>query len=128
MSDVVVDPWTMQAAKPKGEPLAEGMYLATFAGVADHMVEGTAKWRWAWTVKSGPMTGREASALTDKSVNPNTLPGRIVLGLAGRDIKTGESFKAVVEEAVGKTFMVSVQKGPQGGKAGVKSVGTPPPM
>ena len=127
MSDVV-DPWLMQAAKPKGEPLPEGMYLATFAGVNYHMVEGVIKWRWAWTVKSGAMTGREASALTDKSVNPNTLPGRIVLGLANREIKTGENFKSVVDRAIGQTFMVSVQRGPQGGKAGVKSVGSPPPM
>jgi len=118
----------MQAAKPKGEPLPEGMYYATFAGVADHMVEGVSKWRWAWTVKSGDMTGREASALTDKCVNPNTLPGRIVRGLANREIKTGENFKGVVDEAVGKTFMIYVAKGPQGGKAGVKVVSTPPSM
>ena len=90
----IVDPWTMQAAKPKGEPLAEGMYNATFAGVADHVAGGVIKWRWAWTVKSGPMTGREASALTDKNVNPKTFPGRIVAGLAGRELKTGKIFRA----------------------------------
>ena len=74
------------------------------------------------------MTGREASALTDKNVNPNTLPGRLVTGLAGREIKPGENFKGIVDGAVGRPYMVVIQRGPQGGKAGVKSVSIPPTM
>ncbi len=122
------DPWVVQAGG-KAEPLPPGMYMTNFQGVAPHaLATGETRWRWAWTVKTGPLAGQEASALTECRLTPNTLSGRLVEGLIGRPLVAGDNVKVLVDATVGKPYMVSVQAGPQGGKPGVKSVSTPPQM
>ena len=86
------------------------------------------KWRFGWLVKKGEHAGKEASALTERGINPNTLAGRLIAGLLCRAIKPGENVKEAVDACKGKEYLVVVQPGPKGGKPGVKSVSRPPEM
>jgi hypothetical protein len=124
-----VDPWVVKAAKQTA-PLPVGMYLADFKGVENYTLPGTAdvRWRWAWTVATAEHTGKEASALTNQDITPNTLPGRLIEGLIGKPLVAGDSVKALVDGCTGKRYLVSVQAGPKGGKPGVKAVSIPPAM
>jgi hypothetical protein len=46
--------------------LAPGMYLADFTGVEDRaMQDGSLRWRWAWRITTGPLTGQYATATWD---------------------------------------------------------------
>lgn len=122
------DPWTVQAPKQMN-PIPVGMYLARFKGVADHQLPtGEPRWRWVWEVVSGEHAGKEASALTNREISPNTHSGVLITGLLGQQLRAGDNVKALVDACTGKTFMVSVQTGPKGGKPGVRSVGSPPAM
>jgi hypothetical protein len=105
------------------------MYLAKFQGVSDHTLQtGEPRWRWVWEIVSGEHLGRQASALTNREISPNTQSGVLITGLLGQQLKAGDAVKALVEGCIGKTYMVSVQPGPKGGKPGVRSVGSPPAM
>jgi hypothetical protein len=127
MNEANLDPWIVQAAKQQAQ-VPNGFYKSKFMGVEDFSMpqDGSLKWRFTWEILTGEHKGELASALTDRSINPNTLPERLISGLLGRAIVAGENVKAAAEAAVGKTYMVNVQPGPQGGKPGVKSVGLPP--
>jgi hypothetical protein len=46
--------------------------------------------------------------------------------LLGRALVEGENVKAAVDGCVGKTYLINIQPGPQGGKPAVRSVGKPP--
>lgn len=122
------DQWVVQEAKAAA-PVPVGMYAAKFAGVADHtLADGSVRWRWAWSITHGPLTGQTASALTDRGINPNTLAGVLIAGLLGRPLAVGEHVKQSLDQCVGKPYVISVQPGPKGGKPGVRSVGAPPEM
>jgi hypothetical protein len=123
-----VNPWVVQAPK-QTEQVPDGAYVGPFKGVEEvNLPDGSFKWRFPWEVQTGAHKGKIASALTDRSINPNTLPGRLISGLLGRAIVAGENVKDAVNACVGKTFMVVVQPGPKGGKSGVKSVSQPPAL
>jgi hypothetical protein len=122
------NPWVVQAPEPfEAQPI--GFWLADYQGVEDKTLrQGDIKWRFSLKVKSGEHVGKTISALTDRKLNPNTLSGRLISGLLGRELKEGENVKEALDACKGKTYMVSVDVGPQGGKPGVKSIGKPPAM
>ncbi len=122
------NPWVVQAPKQTAQ-VPVGFYTAAFKGVEDYTLQsGETKWRFAWEVESGPHKGESASALTNPAINKNTLGGRLISGLLGKDIVVGENVKEAVDACRGKPYLVSVQPGPQGGKPGVQSCGQPPAM
>ncbi len=120
------NPWIVQAPKQSAQ-VPIGFYTAAFNGVEEvKLQDGSLKWRFAWEVKTGPEQGKQASALVDRSINPNTHAGRLIAGLLGRAIIVGENVQASVDACKGKTYLVSVQAGPKGGKPSAQSVGKPP--
>ena len=128
MSNEVVNPWVVQPPKQTAQ-VPIGMYAVAFKGIEEvKLPDGSPKWRIAYEVQSGPSAGKIASALVDKTINPNTLSGRLIAGILGRPIVAGENVQAAIEACVGKSYVVSVQPGPKGGKPGVKSCGVPPTM
>ena len=119
------NPWVVQAPQTAQVPV--GSYSAEFAGVeAVALQDGAAKWRFAWTVKTGPEQGKTASALCDCKISPTALPGQLIAGLLGRALQPGENVQAAVEACRGKTYMVSVMPGPKGGKPCVRMVAALP--
>lgn len=123
-----VNPWVVQAPKQAAQ-VPVGFYTALFKGVEEVKLQtGETKWRFAWEVKGGAEAGKQATAFTDQSISPSTLPGRLISGLLGRPLQPGENVKASVDACLGKTYLVNVQPGPKGGKPGVKIVGQPPAM
>lgn len=130
MSEAVKpDPWVVREAK-EFKPLPVGFYTTLFKGVAEVTMpkDGSIKWRFEWEVKTGEHAGEQASALTDRSISPTTLPGRLIAGLLGRAIVPGENVKDAVDGCKGKTFLVNIAGGPQNGKPCVRSCGKPPAM
>lgn len=122
-------PWTVQASGI--EPLPVGTYYARFVGVADfdNVEKGIAdKWRWTWEIASGSHKGKPATALTDRKLTAANHAGRLVTGMAGRPLQPGEDVQALVASFAGKTWAVTVQLGPKGGKAAVQSATPPPEM
>ena len=112
------------------EPLPNGAYLAEFVGVAqfsnDKIPEP--RFKWTWRVTSGVQTGREATALTDLKITPQTHAGRLIAGMAARQLVAGEDVSALVDAFKVKRFIVKVSPGPKGGKASVQTVSPPPEM
>jgi len=124
----VANAWIVQAPKQFTQ-VPVGFYHAAFVGVEEHKLQdGSLKWRWTWKITTGPETGKIASALTERSINPNTHAGRLIAGLLGRVIVVGEDVQDAIDTCKGKVYTVSVQPGPKGGKPSVQSVGKPPQM
>lgn len=122
------DPWTVKD-QPQVAPVPAGMYLGRFSGVATKTLAADGpRWRWAWAIQSGEYAGREATALTGMDIHPASHAGALVAGLLGRPVHTGENVRQAVEACVGRSYLLSVQPGPKGGKPAVRSVGTPPAM
>jgi hypothetical protein len=122
-------PWTVRASGI--EPLPVGTYYAKFVGDEDfsHPEKGIeAKWKWTWEIASGPHKGKSATALTDQKLTPATHAGRLIGGMAGRPLQPGEDVQALVQGFVGKTWAITIQPGPKGGKPGVQSATPPPEM
>ena len=46
----------------------------------------------------------------------------------GRDLVLNENVKTAIDACIGKTYMVNVAAGPQGGKPCVRTVDKPPQM
>jgi hypothetical protein len=123
------NPWIVQPPKAAFASLPVGFYLGKFVGVEEVTLKtGESKWRFAWEVKSGAEAGKLATALTDRSISPTTLPGVLISGLLGRAIVAGENVKDAIDACKGKVYMVSVAPGPKGGKPCVRTVGPPPQM
>ena len=116
------DPWIVQAPK-QTEQVPVGSYVSTFKGVTEiKLQDGSQKWRWAWTVSKGTEAGKVASSLTDRTISPTSLPGILIAGLLGRQLKPGENVKAAIDACIGKSYMIGVQPGPKGGKPCVRMV------
>ena len=121
-------PWVVQVPKQTAQ-VPVGRYFADFQGVNEiKLQDGSQKWRWEWAVTTGPEAGKVASALTDQSISPTTLPGVLISGLIGRAIVAGENVKAALDACKGKPYLVSVQPGPKGGKPCVRMASKPPQM
>jgi hypothetical protein len=122
------NPWIVQAPK-QIEQVPIGSYTAKFQGVSTlQLPTGEDKWRWAWKINNGEHANKEASALTDIAINLNTHAGRLISGLLGRQLVAGEDVEQVIEGCKGKTYIVSVQPGPKGGKPAVRMVAALPTM
>jgi hypothetical protein len=134
MHDIANSPWVAQEAKKAGpvpEQVPDGGYMATFKGVENAQVppkpgDDGVRWRFLWEVTDGQQAGLWASALCDRTITPGTLAGRLIAGLLGRQFVVGENVQAAVNACVGETYFVIVQRGPQGGKSGVKAASLPP--
>lgn len=89
-----VDPWIVQEPKAKFEPLPVGFYMGPFKGVEDVKVtpakpgDTGERWRFTWEVQSGDHKGKVATALTERTINPNKLPGRLIAGLLDRSLQS----------------------------------------
>lgn len=126
------DPWVVQTPKQTAQ-VPIGTYFADYKGVEDKTIKDSAgvesiKWLWTWEVKTGPEAGKLATALTDRNITPTALPGRLIAGLLGRSLVAGENVKKALDACIGKSYLVSVQPGPKGGKPGVQLVSPPPQM
>lgn len=122
------NPWVVQTPKQVAQ-VPVGFYTASFKEVEEvKLQDGSLKWRFTWEVKGGAEAGKQATALTDRNINANTLPGVLISGLLGRAIIPGENVQASVDACKGKTYLVSVQPGPKGGKPCGRTVGQPPAM
>jgi hypothetical protein len=126
------DPWAYVQPKPKYVPIPVGQYNADFKGVEDAAVpagEGDdgKRWRFRWTVATGQYAGKEAGAMTGRSTLATRHSGRLIEGLVGRPLAAGDNVKALVDAAIGKRFMVSVQAGSKGGKPSVQHCFPAPP-
>jgi hypothetical protein len=120
--------WIVQEAK-QTNPVPDGAYNGPFKGVEEFTLQtGEVKWRFIWHIAGGVQQGKIAAALTDRSINPNTLAGRLIAGLLGRPLQAGENVKAAVEACVGQNYLFVVQPGPKGGKSMVRMVSKPPQM
>jgi hypothetical protein len=120
--------WVVQEPK-QIEQVPVGSYTADYQGVEEvTLKEGGKRWRWSWKIKTGPLAGKLATALTDQSISPTKLAGVLIAGLLGRALQSGESVKAAIDACIGKTYLVSVQPGPKGGKPCVRMVAQLPPM
>jgi hypothetical protein len=113
-------------------PIPPGSYIADFIGVSEVTIQTPkgpgVRWRWQWAVATGQQAGHIASAMTECDISPQTLAGRLIAGLIGRDVKAGDDVRAAVEDCKGKRYLIAVQPGPKGGKAGVRMVGPVPTM
>ncbi len=126
------NPWVVQTPK-QGAQVPVGSYFADYKGVEDKVIKDAAgveavKWLWTWAVTKGSEAGKVATALTDRSITTTALPGQLIAGLLGRQLVAGEDVKAALDACIGKSYLVTVQPGPKGGKPGVRMVGVPPQM
>ena len=126
MSDAE-NPWVVQP-KASAAPVPPGAYLATFKGVEDYALPqtGEKRWRWAWLVTGEKERGKMATALTNIGITQGTQGGNLIAGLLNRALVDGEDVKAAIDACVGKTYTVTVQGGPKGGKPQVRSAFVPP--
>ena len=119
------NPWIVRE-KPSAAPVPPGAYMATFKGVEDYTLPEGTRWRWAWRVSTGAEAGKTASALTNMDIHAASQAGILIAGLLGRAFVAGEDVKAAIDACVGKTYTVTVQGGPKGGKPQVRSAFVPP--
>lgn len=125
------NPWIVKPLKTKqSAPVPDGHYVADFVKADDfsHEKLDGVKWKWEFQVVTGEHTGKLADTLTDRDIDPNTHAGRIIKGLLGREIQPGENAKAAVDACKGKRYVVTVGRGPKGGKSAVRFVGPVPQM
>jgi hypothetical protein len=95
MANENFNPFVVQAPK-EFKALPVSAYMGVFKGVEDFDLHGETKWRFSWEVKSGAHAGETASALCDRAINKNTLPGRLIAGL-GIDLVVGDDVKERIE-------------------------------
>lgn len=111
------------------EPLPNGAYIGEFITVAPFSNDKIKdRWKWSWRVLSGTHLGREATALTDTKITQHTHSGRLLTGMAGRNLVAGEDLTSLIAGLTGKRFLVTISPGPKGGKPSVQTVSLPPEM
>src|SRR5262245_14774153 len=94
-----------------------GSYLAQYIGyepVAPNTDRGfNAGLRWKFKVLSGAQKGQVASRVTGTTASLKNSCGRMLGGLLGRALQAGEAIDP--DQFIGKTYLIVVAAGPQGG-------------
>jgi hypothetical protein len=120
--------WIFTAPK-QIEQVPVGTYSAKFAGVVEFKLDtGEDKLRWSWKVVGGEHAGKDASALTGRTINERTHAGHLISGLLGRKPAQGEDVKQAIDACKDKCYLIGVLVGPKGGKPAVRMVGPMPSM
>jgi hypothetical protein len=101
--------------------------MGVFRGLAEYDLHGVPKWRFSWEVSTGPHQGETASALCDRKIKKETLPGKLIAGL-GVELVVGDDVEDKIKSCEGKPYLVMVSPGPNGGKIGVQSCQPTPSM
>lgn len=126
--------WQFQEGGGAYDDVPPAAYLAEFKGVTDKTVNPVpgqppeTKWRFEFRISSGPHAGKTPPCLVGRKIGPNTHAGRLIAGFKGSPLAVGDNLPNIVQEAVGKTWLVNVAPGPQGGKPAVRFVSAPPQM
>lgn len=119
--------WIIQAPT-QTEQVPIGSYQARFVSVGNFKLKGEDRLKWVWEVVNGEHTGHKATALTSLSLKDSVHAGRLLSGLLNRQLIVGENVENAINACKGKMYMVSVQRGPQGGKPSVQYVSSLPEM
>ena len=69
--------------------------------------------KWSWEVLTGPQAGQKASRTTTANPSPKNAAGKIISGLLGRPLQTGENVD--VGSLIGRTYLIVVAEGQTGG-------------
>jgi hypothetical protein len=91
----------------------EGTYLAKFVAMeptTNSYGEGV---KWRWEIVGGAQAGQYASCTTSPNPSARNSCGRIVSGMLGKSLNTGDEHD--LAGLVGKTFLIVVRKGVTGG-------------
>ncbi len=105
-----------------------GSYLAKYTGVeaqpADPLRGMGEGLRWAFEITNGPNAGKKTSRITGIAPTPGNACGKVLSGLLGKPLATGDEID--LDALVGKSYLVVVGAGPNGGATRVESVTLPP--
>jgi hypothetical protein len=91
----------------------EGSYLAKFVKVeptTNALGDGL---KWLWEITSGPNVGLTVSSISSNSPSPKNRCGKILSGMMGKALNTGEELDT--GSLIGQTFLIVVRKGENGG-------------
>jgi hypothetical protein len=91
----------------------EGSYLAKFSKVEPTSNNYGKGLKWFWEISGGAQVGQSTSCTTSDSPTPKNRCGKILSGMLGKSLNTGE--ECDVDALVGQTFLIVVRKGDTGG-------------
>lgn len=91
----------------------EGTYLAKFVAMEPTTNSFGDGVKWHWEIVGGPQAGQRASCTTSPQPSARNSCGRIVSGMLGKSLTTGDEYD--LAPLVGQTFLVVVRKGATGG-------------
>jgi hypothetical protein len=75
--------------------------------------------RFGWRIIEGQCAGMLASRTTNRSPSPANISGRLMAGLLGRQIKSGE--RVAIGGCIGRRYMIVVGLGANGTSTRVES-------
>lgn len=94
-----------------------GTYLATFVGTEPTQADAQRGYgpglRWKFRVDAGPQVGQTASRVTGTTPSTKNGCGKMLFGVAGRQLREGESVDPA--EFINRKYTIVVATGPQGG-------------
>lgn len=91
----------------------EGSYLAKFTKVEPTTNNFGTGLKWFWEITTGPQVGQSTICTTSDNPTPKNRCGKILSGMLGKSLNTGEEFDTAA--MLGQTFLVVVRKGDTGG-------------
>ncbi len=100
-----------------------GSYIGKFLGVEPTETKLGKALRWTWEVASGPHAGAKASRITPTEPTPKNACGRILSGITGKSLVTGEEVDP--QSFLGRSYLLVVIDC-DGGGTRVETVTLPP--
>ena len=100
-----------------------GSYIGRFVGAEPTETKLGKALRWTWEVLSGPHVGAKASRITPPEPTTRNACGRILSGITGKVLTTGEEHDP--QTYVGRTYLLVVAAC-DGGGSRVETVTLPP--
>lgn len=91
----------------------EGNYLAKFTKVEPTTNAFGNGLKWFWEITGNSHAGQSTSCTTSDCPTPKNRCGKILSGMLGKSLNTGEEFDTAA--LLGQTFLVVVRKGDTGG-------------